>query len=216
MKKAISLLLCVLLLFSLAACSKQGQGGTAAAEWTREGYFTDDRDNFLNIQTSPYDEYPGWYVGCMLGEGMYGWIVQQEGDTLHGDIMPEYEEGEFIVTVTEEGEDGVLLTTEASDTYHFTPYDMPPVIASVTLNTEGLGRVAYAEEGGELILDGDPYQSAVINVAEPAVYQIGARAEDGWTFVKWTKDGEDFTTEPVFTVTIEESADFIAVFEEAQ
>ena len=116
----------------------------------------------------------------------------------------------------EEGEDGVLLTTEAGDTYHFTPYDMPPVIASVTLNTEGLGRVAYAEEGGELVLDGDPYQSAVINVAEPAVYQIGARAEDGWTFVKWTKNGEDFTTEPVFTITIEESADFVAVFEEAQ
>ena len=56
MKKTISLLLSVLLLFSLAACSKQGQGGTAAAEWTREGYFTDDQDNVRNSQTSPYDE----------------------------------------------------------------------------------------------------------------------------------------------------------------
>ena len=215
MKKTLSLLLSILLLFSLAACSKQ-QSGTEAAEWTREGYFMDENDNFLNIQTSPYDEYPGWYVGCMLGEEMYGWIVQQEGDTLHGDIMPEYEEGEFIVTVTEEGEDGVLLTTEAGDTYHFTPYDMPDVIASVTINTEGFGRIAYAMEGEELVLDGDPYQSAVINIAEPAVYRIGAKAEDGWAFVKWMKNGEDFSTEPIFTITIEESADFIAVFEEAQ
>lgn len=215
MKKPICLLLSFLLIFSLAACAKQEQGGEEAGEWTREGYFTDADDNFLNIQTSPYDEYPGWYVGCMLGEDMYGWVIQQEGNTLHGSIMPEYEDGEFIVTVTEEGEDGVLLTTEAGDTYHFTPYDMPEATIFVNINTEGFGRIAYAEEGGELELDDEyPYQSAVVNLAESAVYELGAKADEGWKFVKWTKNGEDFSAEPILTVTLNESADYIAVFEE--
>ena len=33
-------------------------------------------------------------------------------------------------------------------------------------------------------------------------------------FVKWTKNGEDFSTEPVITVLLDESAEFVAVFEE--
>ena len=111
MKKPICLLLAALLLFSLAACAKSEQGGEEAAAWTREGYFVDENDNFLSIMVSPYEEYEGWYVGAILGEDMYGWVIQQEGSTLHGNIMPEYEEGEFIVTVSEEGEDGILLET---------------------------------------------------------------------------------------------------------
>ncbi len=215
MKKTICLLLSFLLIFSLAACTKQAQGGEPAGEWTREGYFTDENDNFLNIQTSPYEEYPGWYVGCILGEDMYGWVIQQEDNTLHGDIMPEYEDGEYIVTVTEEGEDGILLTTEAGDTYHFTPYDMPEATIFVNINIEGFGRIAYALEGEELELDDEyPYQSAVINLPEPTVYELGAKADEGWKFVKWTKNGEDFSTEPILTVTLDETADYIAVFEE--
>ena len=213
MKKTICLLLSLLLVFSLAACTKQDEG--KAAPWTREGYFTDEDGNFLSITTSPYEEYEGWYVGAILGEGMYGWIIPQEGSTLHGNIMPEYDEGEFIVTLSEEGEDGILLETESGETYHFTLYDMPDVIASVTINTEGFGRVAYALEDEELELDDDyPFQSAQINLAEPTVYQIGAKADDGWKFVKWTKNGEDFSTEPILTLTLDETADFVAIFEE--
>ena len=216
MKKPIYLLMALLLIFSMAACTKQEQGGGGeAAAWTREGYFTDENDNFLSIMTSPYEEMEGWYVGAILGEDMYGWVIQQEGSTLHGNIMPDYEEGEFIVTVSEEGEDGILLETASGETYHFTVYDMPEVTGSITINIEGFGRIAYALEGEELELDDEyPFQSAAINIAEPTVYQIGAKADDGWKFVKWTKDGEDFTTEPVFTITLEEDADFIAVFEE--
>ena len=38
--------------------------------------------------------------------------------------------------------------------------------------------------------------------------------EEGNVFVKWTKNGEDYATEPVITVQLDESADFVAVFEE--
>jgi len=36
----------------------------------------------------------------------------------------------------------------------------------------------------------------------------------GNVFVKWTKNGEDYSTEPIIKVHLDESADFVAVFEE--
>ena len=49
--------------------------------------------------------------------------MKPEGRTLRGDLVPSYEEGEFLVTVEMEGENGVMLTTDAGEVYHFTPYE---------------------------------------------------------------------------------------------
>ena len=66
-------------------------------EWTREGTFIDDQQNMLSVMASYDESKPGWYVGCMLGDNMYGSIIQQEGDTLHGNIVPEYASCEFYI-----------------------------------------------------------------------------------------------------------------------
>ena len=230
MKKRILLFLSVLMMTSLVACGKKPADSaegtvqeTAAetatetiTEWTREGYFIDKDNNFLSVLASDEEEYPGWYVGCMLGDDdTYGWYIQQEGNALHGNIVPEYEEGEFIVTVTEEGKDGVMLAVEGGETYHFTPYDMPEAAISVTINVEGFGNIAYAE--GEEMPEIDkeyPFQSASVSLEQPATYTIYAYPKDGWKFVKWMRNGEDYTTEAKTTMVLSESADFIAVFEQ--
>ena len=128
MKKAICLLFALTLLCTVffTGCKNAAQEESeetaaapteteAAKEWTREGYFTDEDGNFLSVTYMDDVEEPGWYVGAMLGEDMYGNLVQQEGGTLHGNIVPDYEEGEFLVTVSEEGEDGLLLTVDGGD-----------------------------------------------------------------------------------------------------
>lgn len=220
MKKLISFALCAVMLFTLAACgtkkSEEPAGNEPAVhEWNRTGYFQDADGNFLSVLASELEEYPGWYVGCVLGEDMYGWYIQQEENELRGDIMPEYEEGEFIVTVSEEGEDGVALSTADGTVYHFTPMDLPEAKMSVFINTEGVGQIEYAAEGEELVFDDEyPYTSAQINLAEPTTVTIGARErEKGWYFVKWTLNGEDYTTDEIFTVNVTETCDFVAVFE---
>ena len=38
-------------------------------------------------------------------------------------------------------------------------------------------------------------------------------ADDGWKFVKWTKNGEDFSEEPEITVEVAEGVEYMAVFE---
>lgn len=239
MKKTICLLLTVALLCMtfLVACRDntnptQKETGTnpaqevttAAApttegvkEWTREGYFTDENGNLLTVTYMNDGDELGWYVGAMLGEVMYGRIVAQEGNTLHGNIVPDYEEGEFIVTLSEEGEDGLVLAVDGGETYHFTKYDMPQATIFVHVNTEGTGSglIAYAEGEETPEIETDyPSQSAQINLAKPAVYTFAAQPEDGSLFVKWTKDGEDYSTEPIITLELSESADYIAVFED--
>lgn len=84
----------------------------------------------------------------------------------------------------------------------------------VRVNVEGMGNIAYAE--GETAPEIDPeypYQSAQINLAEPAVHTLAAWADEGSYFVKWTKNGEDFSAEPTVTVNLDESADYVAVFD---
>jgi len=95
MKKIISLLLCLLLVFGLAACSSSKQ---EEFNWTREGTFQDENGNYLMIYLSEDIDHPGWSVGLYTEEEMLGWFLMPgEGNTLHGNLVPDYEEGEFIV-----------------------------------------------------------------------------------------------------------------------
>ena len=215
MKKLLALLLTMLMVCSLVACggSKQGNDGFV---WTRTGTYEDGNENYLIVTASDTEEYPGWSVMCTLGEEMHGWFIQQEGNTLHGNLTSEYEEADdFIVTISEEGEDGLQMVVEGGDTYHFTPMDLPDATIFVHINTEGIGAIEYAE--GEETPEFDPehpYQSAQINLAEPTTYTFLATSyEEGWQFVKWTKDGQDYSTDAQITLELAESADYIAVFE---
>ena len=226
MKKLICLVLCAVMLLALGACGGKketpAQETPAAQEpeardWTRSGYFTDENDDLLSITWMDDVDEPGWYVGVMIGELMAGGTLPQEGNALKGSLSTwEEDEEPIAVTVSEEGADGILLVVDGGESYHFTHYDMPEATIFVTINTEGWGgMIEYAEGEETPEIDPEwPYQSAQVNLAEPETYTFAAAPEAGYVFVKWMKNGEDFSTEPVITVLLDESADFVAVFEE--
>ena len=230
MKKLICLALCALMLFALCACGAKpeapaqetpAQETPAPAEpenkeWTRAGYFMDENENMLSVTWMEDIDEPGWYVGVMIGELMAGWTLPQEGNSLHGDLNAWDETAEpLIVTVSEEGEDGLLLVIEGGESYHFKPYDMPEATIVVNVNTEGMGYVGYVEGEDASQIDRDfPGQSVYIGLTEPATHTFAAWPQAGSLFVKWTKNGEDFSTEPVITLLLDESAEYVAVFEE--
>ena len=92
--------------------------------------------------------------------------------------------------------------------------ESPEVAATLMINTEGMGAIAYGLEGEEVEFDEDfPKQSAVVNLTEPGTYVIKAKPDDGWKFVKWTRNGEDFSEEPEITVEVAEGVEYMAVFE---
>lgn len=214
MKKLMSLLLAAGMLFALAACGGRN-AEPEAAEWTRQGSYEDGNGNLLLLTRSETEGYEGWAVTFMLDGEMIGWIIQQEGNTLRGNLRGWDENEEpFVVTISEEGADGLKLEVEGGEAYHFTPMDIPDATIFVSVNTYGLGRIAYAEEGEEPQFDDDfPAQSIQLNLAEPTTYVMEARADKDWVFVKWTKNGEDYSTEKRITVELAESADFVAVFD---
>ncbi len=230
MKKLFCFALCAALTVTVTACGADKSGNTGdpsaspaqeeqGAEWSREGYYLDDKENMVSITWMDDIDEPGWYVACMLGEDAaadsWGGTLAQEGNTLHGVLASTEGKDDLTVTVSPEGEDGILLEIEGGETYHFTTRDMPEASIIVTINTEGMGNIEYAEGNQTPEIDTEyPYQSAQINLAEPTEYTFLAWPQDGNRFVKWTKDGADYSTDAQITLNLEETADFIAVFEE--
>ena len=219
MKKTVCMLLAICMVFSLCACGAQPEAPATpepVKEWTRAGYFTDENENMLSVTWMEDVDEPGWYIGVMIGELMAGGTLPQEGNTLRGKLSTLEEGAEPItVTVSEEGEDGLLLEIEGGESYHFKPYDMPEATIIVNINTEGMGNIDWTEGEEAPEIDTEyPYQLAYIGLAEPKVHTFVAWPQAGSVFVKWTKNGEDFSTEPQITLLLDESADYVAVFEE--
>ncbi len=224
MKKRICLLLAVCMIFSLAACgakspAQETEEPQEAVEWSRQGFFSDENENMLSITWMDDVVDPGWYVGFMNGEDYiedsYGGMLPQEGNTLRGNLASSGEKEDLTVTISEEGEDGLLLVIEGGESYHFAPMEMEEASITVTINVDGWGNIAYDVGGSAPEIDPEyPYQSAQINLAEPETYTLAAWPNTGNLFVKWTKNGEDYSTDPQITVLLDESADFVAVFED--
>ncbi len=213
MKKILVLLVSVILAFGLAACG----GSQGDFTWSREGIFSDENGNWAMITLSDSEGYEGmWAVTVSVGDEMHGWFIEQKGETLYGNLDTEYDdyEGDYIVTISEEGEDGIMIEVEGGETYHLAKEETPDVVATLQIHTDGLGTLAYGLEGEDVEFDEDfPNQSTVVNLTEPQTYVIKAKPDEGWKFVKWTKDGKDFSEEPEITVEVTEDVEYRAVFD---
>ena len=219
MKKPICLILSMLLLISFAACSAKKSDKDFV--WTRNGYFEDKDGNVCLITESEDQEtYPGWGVTVIVDGQPHGWFIEQDGTTLHGNLTSEYEDGDdYIVTVSEEGETGITVAVEKGETYHFEAKEMPKAALTVTINIDGMGSgmIAYAKKGETIEFDNEfPSQSAYLGLEGPETYVFAAKANEGSKFVKWTKNGEDYSTDAEITVELTEDAEFLAVFEETE
>ena len=221
-KKGLCLLLAAVFVCTLAACTKNEVKRKEGAEteegpfvWTRTGYFTDEDGDLVSVNWNEDGDEPGWYVGIMLGDTIAGCVLPLEENALHGNVNGWDEDADpMLVTVTEYGADGIKLVVDGGKTYRLTPYELPKATIFVSVNTEGWGSIDYAEGGEAPAREDYAYQSAQINLAEPTEYTLIAWPDEGWAFEKWTKDGEDYSAEPVVTVLLDESADFVAVFVE--
>ncbi|MBR5739896.1 MAG: hypothetical protein IKX81_01240 [Firmicutes bacterium] len=129
MKRLFALIMSLILIFTLAACGGSPKPADDPIDepdpnfqWTREGFWEDGNGNYVSITHNDEEGLPEWYVTFSLGDDMYGSFLDQEGETLHGDIgyFAEMKVDEFIVTISEEDEDGLLLETESGEAYHFT------------------------------------------------------------------------------------------------
>ena len=87
----------------------------------------------------------------------------------------------------------------------------------LNINTYGDGQIATGSHGEELEFD-DEY--SVTSVSELAIiglydsFDVEAKANEGYHFVKWTKDGVDYSKNSKVTITLEDDiVELVAVFE---
>lgn len=91
----------------------------------------------------------------------------------------------------------------------------PADLVTVIFNCDGKGRIALAEEGKEPdFSDKDPVYGVTMMVSPGERLTASARADEGWYFIKWRKNGDDFSPAPEITVEAEEDASYDAVFGE--
>lgn len=87
-------------------------------------------------------------------------------------------------------------------------------LVTIMVNIRGLGgSIAVSDDGSDPQLDPEyPMQSAYSNVEKGTEVKILAEPEEGYHFFKWTVNGEEYSTEPLITVTAEEDVEFLAEF----
>jgi len=84
----------------------------------------------------------------------------------------------------------------------------------IRVNTEGIGIIGLGVYGEEPHFDPEfPAQSTGAYVLPGDTAKIEAReTEEGWHFVKWKKNGVDYSTDTLITVTVDEEVEYVAVF----
>ena len=131
-----------------------------------------------------------------------GGTVTGAGEYSHGETC------ELTATANEgytfEGwsENGQTVTTEA--TYSFTVDGPRTFVANFTIKSFEITAEANPAEGGTIQGTGG------YDYGETC--ELTATAAEGYTFVKWTKDGVAITTNPTFSFVVTESAAYVAIF----
>ena len=91
-------------------------------------------------------------------------------------------------------------------------------MVTVMINTDGSGQIAYNYSGGKYDFSNSrPIQNANITIPANTDLTISARADDGYTFIGWKKDGENdlYSEDDMIVVTVKESSGYTAYFEPA-
>ena len=86
--------------------------------------------------------------------------------------------------------------------------------ALVKVTAKGDGNIVLVNDYEELKFDEKNPMDSVIETAQIGFkYKIGAKANDGSKFVKWTLNNKDFSTEEIVTIEVNEDMDLVAIFE---
>ena len=130
-------------------------------------------------------------------------VVTGAGDYDYGQsctLLATANEGYTFINWTE---DGNVVSTNAN--YIFTVSGSRELIANFSTNAYTITVTAAPVEGGTVTGEGNYEYGATCTLTATANYE--------YTFVKWTKNGEEVSTDATFTFTVTASEDYVAHFD---
>ena len=181
--------------------------GYSFLNWTKDGEEVSTTETFSFVVTEA-----GSYVANfeIVGYNVTVASNPEEGGTVTGGgvyvygatatLSAEPSEGYHFVNWTKDGEE---VTTET--TYTFTVTEDAAYVANFELNSYEITATANPTAGGSVAGAG------TYNHFETCT--LTATVNEGYTFINWTKDGEEVTTETTYTFTVTEAAAYVANFE---
>ncbi len=131
--------------------------------------------------------------GSVTGTGTY-----DEGTT--ATLTATANEGYTFINWTKDGEEVSTIPT-----YSFTVTEAGSYVAHFELNSYEITATANPEAGGTVTGAG------TYNHFETCT--LTATANEGYTFINWTKDGEEVSTIPTYSFTVTEAGSYVAHFE---
>ncbi len=131
--------------------------------------------------------------GVVTGSGIY-----EEGQVC--DLTATANEGYNFINWTKDGEE---ISTNTN--YSFIVMGGGDYVANFELNSYDITATANLDAGGTVTGAGTYYQFETCTLT--------ATANEGYTFINWTKDGEVITDDPTYSFTVTEEGDYVANFE---
>ncbi|MBR4217433.1 MAG: InlB B-repeat-containing protein [Bacteroidales bacterium] len=133
-----------------------------------------------------------------------------EGGTIDGACNYDSGETATLTATANEGytfinwtKDGEVVSTDP--TYSFTVTEAANFVANFELNSYEVTTTANPEAGGTVEGTG------TYNHGETAT--LKATANEGYTFINWTKDGKEISSDSTYSFTVTEAASFVANFD---
>ena len=180
--------------------------GCTFINWTKDGVEVSDTETFSFIVTEASSyvanfEVEGYEIsvsanpeagGTTTGTGVYVY-----GTTV--DLTATANEGYTFVNWTKDGEEVAITPT-----FSITVTESASYVANFNLNNYVISATANPEVGGS-VTGGGTY-----NHFETCT--LTATANEGYTFVNWTKDGEEVANTPAYSFTVTEAVAFVAHF----
>lgn len=90
-----------------------------------------------------------------------------------------------------------------------------PSAIRLQINSNGLGQISYYVNDLDKVDFNDEYpiQSTYVNLEKETTVILDAKADKGWKFVKWTKDGKEYSKESKLELKVSKSTEMVAYFE---
>ena len=192
--------------FETCTLSVTSNPGYTFLYWSKDGEQVSTNTSISFVVTEPAS-----YVAVfeINGYEITATVNPSESGTVSGTGVYIYESLATLTATANEGYTFVNWTkndtvVSTNTVYSFTVTDHAAFVANFSLNSYEISATANPTAGGTITGAGtyNHFETCTLTATE----------NEGYTFINWTKDGEEVANTPVFSFTVTEAASYIAHF----
>ena len=180
--------------------------GYTFVNWTKNGEVVSTETEYSFTVTAAGDYVANFNINSYeitaSANPIEGGTVSEGGTFNHGETCTLVATPNELYTFVNWTKNGVVVSTQA--TYTFTVTSAGNYVANFALGSYEITAAANPTAGGTVTGAGEYYHFATCTLT--------ATANEGYTFINWTKNGEVVSTEAEYSFTVTGAGDYVANF----